>query len=106
MPLVKFIGHDGTAHEVHVAAGTSIMRAAVDNDVRGIVGECGGSCVCATCHCYIHKNWLSRLGEPNESEWGLLECVGDFKPNSRLGCQVVITDDFDGIVATLPPSQY
>ncbi len=106
MPLVKFIGHDGTTHEVHVDTGTSIMRAAVDNDVRGIVGECGGSCVCATCHCYIHESWLSKFGEPNESERGLLECVGDLKPNSRLGCQVTVTDEFDGMSVTLPPSQY
>ena len=105
MPLVKFIDHDGTSHEVHVAVGTSIMRAAVDNGVRGIVGECGGSCVCATCHCYVHDRWLHKLGESNESERGLLECVGDPRPNSRLGCQVIITDDCDGIIVTLPISQ-
>ena len=106
MPRVKFIEDDGTSSEVDVAPGTSIMRAAVDNGIRGIVGECGGSCVCATCHCYVDVRWFSRLGEPNETEHGLLECVGDPRPNSRLGCQVAISDDFDGIVVTLPPSLY
>ena len=57
MPLVKYIEHDGTEHELHVEVGQSVMQAAVDNMVNGIVAECGGSCVCATCHCYVDEIW-------------------------------------------------
>ena len=105
MPLIKFIDHDGTPHDVSVAAGTSVMQAAVDNGVRGIVGQCGGGCACATCHCYVDQQWLDKFDKPGDSEQGLLECVFDPMPNSRLSCQLLVTEDHDGIVVRLPESQ-
>ncbi len=105
MPVVKFIDPDGTERIVRIAPGTTIMRAAVDNGIRGIIGECGGSGVCATCHCYVDDGWLHRLKEPGESETQLLECVGDPMHNSRLGCQVALDEACDGMVIRLPLSQ-
>ena len=64
MPQVKFINHDGGIYEVDVQKGTSVMQAAVDNMIDGIVGECGGSCSCATCHCYVDEGWLDKLPKP------------------------------------------
>ncbi len=68
MPLIKFISHDGAEQEVHVPAGTSVMHAAIDNGVSGILADCGGACSCATCHCYVDEQWQEKTGEPDEVE--------------------------------------
>lgn len=106
MPSIIFITHDGVEKEVHVEIGTSIMQAAVDNGIDAIVAECGGSCSCATCHCYIDDEWLSRVGESVGMEDDLLDCVMERAPNSRLSCQIEMTEDLDGIIIRLPESQY
>ena len=106
MPVVKFVNHDGTMQEVHVTAGTTLMHAAVDNGIDSVIAECGGACSCATCHCYIDNEWLAKVGEPEGVEKDMLECVLDPQPNSRLSCQVEVTDELDGIVVNLPENQY
>lgn len=103
---MNFILHDGTERRIEVAAGTSLMAAAVGHGVDGIVAECGGSCSCATCHCYIDPAWLTKLQPPDETERGMLEWVVEPKPNSRLGCQVAVTADLDGIVVHVPANQH
>ena len=106
MPLVNFFDHDGNQYEVNVEAGTTIMQAAIDNGIDGIAAECGGACSCATCHCYIDENWTEKTGEPSDIEKQMPECALDPQDNSRLGCQVEITDEMDGIVVRLPESQF
>lgn len=106
MALVTYISHDGNSIEVDVRPGTSVMQAAVDNMIDGIVGECGGSCSCATCHCYIDDAWVSRLPPASGMEKDMLECVLEPRPNSRLSCQVVVTEQLDGLVVRLPESQF
>lgn len=106
MPAVNFIAADGAAQQVQVSSGTSIMQAARDNDVAGIEGECGGACACATCHCYVDSAWVDKVEPASVVEKGMLDCVIDPEPNSRLGCQIPITDALDGIVVRLPKSQY
>jgi len=106
MPLIKFISHDGNEQEVHAAAGTSVMHAAVDNGIDGIIAECGGACSCATCHCYIDETWLSKLEDPSAIEKEMIECVLDPESNSRLSCQVVVTDELEGLVVRLPENQF
>lgn len=106
MPIVQFVTHDGTSTEVEVDAGTNIMQAAVDNGIDAIIAECGGACSCATCHCYIADNWGSVIDKPGDTEKDLLECVIDPQVNSRLSCQVVVTDQMDGIIVNIPESQY
>ena len=106
MPTVTFIAADGSQHEVKASPGVSLMQAAIDNGIEGIVAECGGACSCATCHCYVEDEWKSKTGQPHDMESAMLECVLDPKPNSRLSCQVILTDALDGLVVTLPESQY
>ena len=106
MPLVKFISHDGVEQEVHVATGTTVMHAAVDNGVSGILADCGGACSCATCHCYVDEEWLAKTGEADEVEAQMLDFVMEPQPNSRLSCQIVVNDGLDGLVVRLPKSQF
>lgn len=106
MPTITFISHDGETREVQVTAGTSVMQAAVDNDINGIVAECGGACSCATCHCYVDEGWLEKLKEPTTIEKEMITCVLDPQANSRLSCQLVVDGDLDGLVVRLPEHQY
>lgn len=82
------------------------MEAATFNGVPGVVAECGGVCSCATCHVYIDPDWYAQLPSPDESELALLEFAIDPRENSRLSCQVEITEELDGMVVHTPESQY
>jgi 2Fe-2S ferredoxin len=106
MATVTYISHDGNSIDVDVPPGTSVMQAAVDNMIDGIVGECGGSCSCATCHCYVDEKWVARVPPVSGMEKDMLECVLEPRPNSRLGCQIVVTESLDGLVIRLPESQF
>lgn len=106
MPIVTYIEASGHSHEVDLNSGVSLMQGAVDNMIDGIVAECGGSCSCATCHCYIDEQWFNKLDPASEMENDLLDCVTEPKDNSRLSCQVKVTDDLDGLVVHLPESQF
>jgi ferredoxin, 2Fe-2S len=106
MPLVTYINHEGGAYEVDVPVGTSVMQGAVDNMIDGIVGECGGSCSCATCHCYVDEAWLAKLPKPSGMEKDMIECVLEPRPNSRLSCQIVVTPELEGLVVRMPESQF
>ena len=105
MPKVTFIQKDGRPSEVEAVPGDSIMETAIDNDIDGIVAECGGACSCATCHVYIDDGWLDKLPAPDSLEDGMLDCVIDRRPNSRLSCQIRVSDEIDGIVVRVPESQ-
>ena len=106
MPKVTFIEHDGTVHEVQAVAGQSLMRAAVDNGVPGIDADCGGQCACATCHVYVDPQWLAATGERGEMEQSMLGFAAVTQDDSRLSCQIVMTDALDGIVVRLPDGQH
>ena len=101
MPLVTYISHDGSSYEIEVPVGTSVMQGAVDNMIDGIVGECGGSCSCATCHCYVDEAWIGKLKAPYGMEKDMLECVLEPRPNSRLSCQIRLKDEVDGLVVRI-----
>jgi len=106
MPVVKFVEFDGTEHEVNIENGQSVMKVAVDNMVDGIVAECGGCCSCATCHCYVDDAWFAKLAEPEETEKDMIDCTAEPKETSRLSCQIVMSDELDGLVVHLPESQF
>jgi 2Fe-2S ferredoxin len=106
MPLVTFITHDETEHEVHVPTGTTVMHAAIDNGVPGILADCGGACSCATCHCYVDEAWSGKTGAADDVEAQMLDFVMEPKDNSRLSCQIVVNDELDGLVIHLPASQF
>ena len=105
MPKIVFIQPDGRIQTVEAPAGQSLMEAATNNLVPGIVGECGGSCSCATCHMYIDEPWFSKLAPADEMEQGMLEGAIEPGPLSRLGCQVPISEALDGLVARVPAGQ-
>ncbi|MFC5697446.1 2Fe-2S iron-sulfur cluster-binding protein [Pseudomonas sp. GCM10022186] len=106
MPLITFVAHDGSAYEVEAATGSNLMQVALANGIDGILGECGGSCSCATCHCYLEAKDYARLEAPSRIEREMLDCVAEPQATSRLGCQVVVSPEMDGMVVHMPASQY
>lgn len=107
MPKVTYIEHGGAEHVVDVPVGENVMRGALYNGIEGIVGECGGGLACATCHCYVDEQWLPLTGEPSEAEVQMFDsATSEVKPNSRLSCQVTVTEALDGLVVRLPETQY
>ena len=106
MPKVTFISYAGKSHVVDVPEGTTLMRAAVDNGVPGIDGDCGGQCACATCHVFIEPEWQGKTGSRTEAESAMLEFAAGTKPNSRLGCQITLTSALDGLTVRMPEGQH
>ena len=106
MTKVTFIEHDGTRHEVTATPGLSLMRAAIDNKVPGIDADCGGQCACATCHVYVDAAWEPKLGERGDMEKDMLNFAATTQPNSRLSCQITITEALDGLVVSMPEGQH
>jgi ferredoxin, 2Fe-2S len=106
MVSILFIEHDGNEHAVSVSTGGSVMQAAVKNGVPGIDADCGGSCSCATCHVYVNEEWLQKVGEVNPTEDAMLSLSTDRKQNSRLSCQIQVTEDLDGLIVTTPEFQF
>ncbi len=106
MPSVTYIEADGKEHKVDVAPGLSLMEGAVNNLVPGIDADCGGACACATCHIYIEPDWHGKTGTRNEMEQSMLDFAEGIKDNSRLACQIKVTDELDGIVVRLPVAQF
>lgn len=106
MANVKFIHTDGREEFLEVSAGTSLMHAATGAGIDGIVAECGGAAMCATCHVYIEVSDVSRLVPVNEVENEMLDSTSaDRRPTSRLSCQIVVTENLDGLVVYLPETQ-
>ena len=106
MPRVVFVQPDGQRVAVDVSVGTSVMEAAVHNNVRGIDADCGGCCSCATCHVYVEDAFLTRLPPPDVTESGMLEgTAAERRSNSRLGCQLAMTEALDGLTVHIPDRQ-
>ena len=105
MPKITFIEHNGTPHQVDAEIGLSVMRAAIDNLVPGIDADCGGECSCATCHVYVDEKWIGKVGSPGEREESMLDLNPERAANSRLSCQIPVTDALDGLVVTVPEFQ-
>jgi len=101
MPQITFIGSDGRAVKVAAKSGHSLMEVAVDNDIAGMVAECGGACACATCHAYIDAAWLDRMPPMQDMEDAMLDSALDRRENSRLSCQIEVSDALDGLVVTI-----
>ncbi|KQX95801.1 2Fe-2S iron-sulfur cluster-binding protein [Variovorax sp. Root473] len=105
MLQVTFIEHDGTTHLVSAPPERTLMQIALDNAVPGILGDCGGSCSCATCHAYVDPRWTDKLPGISETETFMLEGVPEPRANSRLCCQIKMQAALDGIVVQLPQVQ-
>ena len=105
MPTVHFIDPQGAAHEVDAPIGKSLMQVALDNNVPGILGDCGGACSCATCHGYVDPSFLDKLPARSETEVFMLEGVPDLREGSRLCCQIRMQPELAGIRVQLPDEQ-
>ena len=106
MPKVTFIAHSGQHTTVDAPAGVSLMQAAVDNNVAGIDGDCGGQCACATCHVFISAPWAALTGPRTAHEDEMLNFAAELQDSSRLACQIPLTDALDGLVVTMPEGQH
>lgn len=98
MPKVTYVTSDGERHDVVVENGYSVMEGAINNNIDGIVAECGGACACATCHSYIDEAWLGKLPPMEDMEDSMLDAAFDRRDNSRLTCQIEMSDELDGLV--------
>jgi 2Fe-2S ferredoxin len=106
MPKIIFIEHGGAEHEVEARIGQSIMQAAIEHSVPGIMADCGGSMACGSCQGYIDVRWLNKFPPPSGDETAMLEASSHMHENSRLTCQLTVQAYMDGIIVRLPESQY
>ena len=105
MAKITYIEHNGTNHTVDVQNGLTVMEGAVQNNIPGIDADCGGSMACATCHVYVKEDWFDKINEKNEGEDDMLDQAYEPKKNSRLSCQILVSDDLDGLVVDMPEKQ-
>jgi 2Fe-2S ferredoxin len=106
MALITFIEPNGTGHRTEIPNNGSLMQGAIHQNIPGIVAECGGSCVCATCHVYISPEWVDRIDPPSANELEMLECTNaERQTGSRLSCQIKVTEALSGLVVMLPATQ-
>lgn len=106
MVKVTFIEFDKTEHTIDAENEMSLMEAAIQNGVPGIDADCGGACACATCHVYIDSNWIDKTGTAEQMEQDMLDFAFDVTDQSRLSCQIKVSDDLDGLVVNLPEKQF
>ena len=105
MAKIKYIEHNGKEHVVEVQNGLTVMEGAVQNDIPGIDADCGGSMSCATCHVYVKENWYDKLPKKEMGEDDMLDQAYEPKSNSRLSCQIMVSDDLDGLSVYMPEKQ-
>src|SRR5277367_4180171 len=103
---VTYNSDAGASTVVNVPVGDSVMEGAIKNGVDGIVAECGGACMCATCHVYVDPAWLAKLPPKADMEETMLDFAQELEPNSRLSCQLKVTAELDGLVVKTPKSQH
>lgn len=106
MAKITFIQPDGTQQTIAAEPGVTVMEAAKLNNIAGIEAECGGACACATCHVYVDEAWRAKTGRPKEMEEDMLDFAFDVRPESRLCCQIKVTDDLDGLTLRIPAKQF
>jgi len=105
MPKIIYIEQNGTRHEIEAENGLTVMEAAVKNMVPGIDADCGGACACATCHVYVDDAWTDKTGKAEAMEESMLDFASEPKPNSRLSCQITVSNSLDGLTVHLPEFQ-
>jgi ferredoxin, 2Fe-2S len=103
---VTFVQLDGVEKTIQIAApGISLMEVARANDIKGILGDCGGACACATCHVYVDAKWQAIVGPPDDIEGAMLDMVTNLEPGSRLACQIATREELDGVKVTVAPQE-
>lgn len=105
MAKITFVDSKGTPRTVEGDTGATVMETAIKNAIPEIEAECGGACACSTCHVYVDESWREKTGEPTPMEEDMLDFAYEVKPNSRLSCQMKISDELDGLTVTTPVRQ-
>ena len=105
MPKITYIEFAGKSHIIDVPKGLTVMEGAVQNNIPGIDADCGGGMACATCHVYVKEEWFNRLPPKTEGEDDMLDQAFEPKKNSRLSCQIEVSEDLDGLEVNLPEKQ-
>ena len=105
MPKIIYNTHDNKTNTIEVQNGLTVMEGAVQNDIPGIDADCGGGMACATCHVYIDDEWMEKLPQKDDGEEDMLDMAFEPKKNSRLSCQLTVSDELDGLVVTTPEKQ-
>ena len=105
MPKITYISDDNKTITVEVQNGLTVMEGAIQNDIPGIDADCGGGMSCATCHVYVDENWLDKLPQKEDGEEDMLDMAFEPKKNSRLSCQLIVSDELDGLIVTTPSKQ-
>ena len=105
MPKITYLEDNGKSHTIEVSNGLSVMEGAVQNDIPGIDADCGGGMACATCHVYVDDNWVDKLTPKDDGEEDMLDMAFEPKQNSRLSCQLIVSDELDGLVVNIPSKQ-
>ena len=105
MAKITYIEHNGKNHTIDVTNGLSVMEGAVQNNIPGIDADCGGSMACATCHVYVKEEWFNKLPKKEDGEEDMLDMAFEPKKNSRLSCQIIVSDELDGLEVTTPEKQ-
>ena len=105
MPKITYISHNGKKNIVEVPVGLTVMEGALQNNIEGIDADCGGSMACATCHVYVSEKWFNKLEKLQDAEQDMLDMAYEPKKNSRLSCQIIVSNDLDGLEVTTPIKQ-
>ena len=105
MAKITYITHNDEKHTVEVQNGLTVMEGAVQNDIPGIDADCGGGMACATCHVYVNDGWFDKLPPKEDGEEDMLDMAFEPKKNSRLSCQIIISEELDGLIVNIPSKQ-
>ena len=105
MAKITYVTHDQKNYTIDVENGLTVMEGAVQNDITGIDADCGGGMACATCHVYVKEDWFNKLPKKEDGEEDMLDMAFEPKANSRLSCQIVVSDEIDGLEVNIPSKQ-
>ena len=105
MPKITYIDQKGNSKTIEVENGLTVMEGAIQNDIPGIDADCGGSMACATCHVYVEEKWLDNLPKAEEGEVDMIDMAFEPKKNSRLSCQLIVSNELDGLIVNIPSKQ-
>ena len=105
MSKITYIDNEGNSKTIEVENGLSVMEGAIQNNIPGIDADCGGSMACATCHVYVEEKWLNKIPKAEDAEVDMIDMAFEPKKNSRLSCQLIVSDELDGLIVNIPSRQ-
>ena len=105
MPKITYLENNGNSKTIEVSNGLTVMEGAVQNNIQGIDADCGGGMACATCHVYVNEEWFGKLPKKEDGEEDMLDMAFEAKKNSRLSCQLIVSNELDGLIVKIPSKQ-